>query len=139
MLVRRSALTSAGLFDERFFVYAEEVDLCLRIKQAGWDVVHVPAMTILHHADKAAFSVRVSSQDAFAKKQYIRKHFRPAARPAALGALALRFGIRAVAPGRDREAGRSRRVAARAAFSTLVGRRQPPFGAPPPQALYPRD
>src|SRR5207253_10865029 len=34
--IRRAALDRVGLFDERFFMYAEEVDLCWRIKQAGW-------------------------------------------------------------------------------------------------------
>ncbi len=43
MLSRREALTleSAGVFDERFFLFSEEVDLRLRIKFAGWHVVHL--------------------------------------------------------------------------------------------------
>ena len=36
MLCRREALLSAGLLDERFFIYSEEPDLCLRMKRAGW-------------------------------------------------------------------------------------------------------
>ena len=53
MLVRREALDSAGTFDERFFLYSEEVDLCRRVKQAGWQVRHLPGFEILHHAEKA--------------------------------------------------------------------------------------
>ena len=53
MFARREAVLSAGLFDERFFLYSEEPDLCLRIKRAGWSIRHLPAMTILHHAGKA--------------------------------------------------------------------------------------
>ena len=49
MLARSEALAATGGFDERFFVYSEEVDLCLRIKRAGWKIVHLPTMTILHH------------------------------------------------------------------------------------------
>lgn len=138
MLVRREALEAAGVFDERFFVYSEEVDLCRRIKIAGWRVVHLPSMTILHHADKAGFSERAWAQAAYARRQYVLKNLHGAGRLTALGAMGLRYGIRAVAPGRDRETARARRTAARAAFSTLVGRRTSPFGAPPPQALYPR-
>ena len=41
MLARREALESAGYFDERFFIYSEETDLCLRIKSAGWDIRHL--------------------------------------------------------------------------------------------------
>ena len=36
MFCRREALLSAGLLDERFFIYSEEPDLCLRMKRAGW-------------------------------------------------------------------------------------------------------
>ena len=138
MLVRRDALDAAGVFDERFFVYSEEVDLCRRIKLAGWRVVHLPAMTILHHADKAGFSERAWAQAAYARRQYVMKNLQGAGRLTALGALGVRYGIRAVAPGADRQASRARRAAARAAFSTLVGRRDAPFGPPPPQARYPR-
>lgn len=138
MLVRRDALDAAGVFDERFFVYSEEVDLCRRIKLAGWRVVHLPSMTILHHADKAGFSERTWAQAAFARRQYVMKNLRGTGRVTALGAMGLRYGVRAVAPGVDRQTARARRAAARAAFSTLVGRRSAPFGAPPPQALYPR-
>ena len=53
LLVRREALESAGSFDERYFVYGEEPDLCLRIKRAGWSVRHLPVMTIVHHAERA--------------------------------------------------------------------------------------
>ena len=53
MLARREALLTAGLLDERFFIYSEEPDLCLRIKRAGWRVRHFPSMTIVHHAAKA--------------------------------------------------------------------------------------
>jgi N-acetylglucosaminyl-diphospho-decaprenol L-rhamnosyltransferase len=49
MFARRDALLSAGLLDERFFLFAEEPDLCLRIRRAGWDVRHLPTMTITHH------------------------------------------------------------------------------------------
>ncbi len=52
MLARREAVLSAGLFDERFFLYSEEPDLCLRMKRAGWGVRHLPTMTILHHSGK---------------------------------------------------------------------------------------
>ena len=52
MIAGREALLSAGLLDERFFIYSEEPDLCLRMKRAGWGVRHLPQMTIVHHAGK---------------------------------------------------------------------------------------
>jgi N-acetylglucosaminyl-diphospho-decaprenol L-rhamnosyltransferase len=141
MLARREALESAGYLDERFFIYSEEVDLCLRIKNAGWAIRHVPSMTILHHAGKAGFSPRMTAQEAYARRQYLRKHFGPVRRAACASALYFRHGIRAVAPGRDSQMAPERRRAARAALRVLIGADPPPFGEPPARALAlrPRD
>src|SRR4051794_29814025 len=65
MLVRREALESAGYLDERYFIYSEETDLCRRIKAAGWEIRHLPDMTILHHDGKAGVNPRISSLDAY--------------------------------------------------------------------------
>jgi GT2 family glycosyltransferase len=53
MCVRRAAIDRVGLFDERFFMYAEEVDWCYRLKQAGWEVWHCPAARAVHHGGGA--------------------------------------------------------------------------------------
>ncbi len=137
ILARREALDSAGIFDERFFVYSEEVDLCLRIKRAGWRVVHLPSMTIVHHAGKAGFSPRVAAQDAYARRQYLDKNASRIERALCLAGLSLRYTIRANAPATGDRA-RQRREAAKSALMTLLGKRPPPFGQPPAQAVAPR-
>ena len=124
MLARREALQSAGHFDERFFLYCEETDLCLRIKRAGFEIRHVPLLTILHHADKEGWDPRMHAQAAFAKRQYLEKNLSPAHRLAATGALALGYSLRSVVA--NGPAGR--RESERAALATLLGRRPPPFG-----------
>ena len=139
MLARREAVESAGLLDERFFIYLEETDFCLRIRQAGWDVRHLPHMTILHHFDKAGFSERMAAQDAYAWRQYMAKHFSRTQRIGGTAALVIRFGLRATFGGRDKQRNQERRRAARASIGTLLGTRQPPFGEPPQQALIPRE
>ena len=48
MLVRGPALGQAGLFDERFFMYGEDLDLAYRLKERGWRVFYNPAVTVLH-------------------------------------------------------------------------------------------
>lgn len=48
MLVRRKAFQAVGRFDDSFFLYAEELDLCTRMRQAGWRVLYTPELEILH-------------------------------------------------------------------------------------------
>lgn len=55
MLVRREALfggdgrPGAGLFDEDFFMYGEDLDLCFRIQKAGWSIHYTPETRIIHY------------------------------------------------------------------------------------------
>ena len=48
MLVRRDLIKQVGLLDERFFIYWEEIDWCLRASRAGWRLVHVPQAKLWH-------------------------------------------------------------------------------------------
>lgn len=48
-LTRKSVLEKVGLFDEKFFMYGEDIDLCFRIKEKGFKVMYVPEVKILHH------------------------------------------------------------------------------------------
>jgi N-acetylglucosaminyl-diphospho-decaprenol L-rhamnosyltransferase len=137
MLVRREALLSAGVFDERFFLYCEEPDLCLRIDRAGWQVRHLPQMTIVHHAGKGGMQPRMVAQDAYARKQYARKHFGRARRGMFLAALGLRHLIRAATARAAAADHDIQREAARLAISTLLGRTGPPFNMPPTTAIEP--
>jgi N-acetylglucosaminyl-diphospho-decaprenol L-rhamnosyltransferase len=131
MLIRWEALQSAGFMDERFFLYCEETDLCLRIKQAGWEIRHLPYLTILHHANKEGWDPRLDAQAAYAKRQYFDKNLSPVHRLSATAALVLGYTLRSIlgggSPGRQKSS--------RAALTTLLGLRPPPFGEPPRVAL----
>jgi GT2 family glycosyltransferase len=131
MLARREALLGAGLMDERFFIYCEEPDLCLRIKRAGWDVRHLPTMQILHHAGGCSLP-RFIAQDAFARRQYMQKHFSPLRRRAGIAAYAVGYALRALFG-----AGEEKREASRVALRVLFGKAPPPFIEPPGQAVAP--
>lgn len=47
-MYRRKMLEETGLFDERFYIYYEETDLCKTAKKAGWKVYFVPSARIIH-------------------------------------------------------------------------------------------
>jgi len=49
LMTRRLIVEKVGLLDERFFMYAEDIDWCYRFKQADWRVVFVPDAPIYHH------------------------------------------------------------------------------------------
>ena len=56
VLVRATALRQAGLLDERFFMYYEEVEWCVRTRRAGFRIVHVPQAHIWHKIAPSAQS-----------------------------------------------------------------------------------
>ena len=47
-VIRSAALDAVGLFDERIFYGPEDVDICLRLQQAGWSVVYNPEAIVVH-------------------------------------------------------------------------------------------
>lgn len=77
MAMKRDCLEEIGLLDENFFMFGEETDLCLRMKQAGWKVLYSPETVILHHRGKSSeqqkdeqYTQRIRSLLYFFKKHY---------------------------------------------------------------------
>lgn len=56
-VIRRTALEQVGFFDPRFFLYYEEVDLCRRIIDAGWDIWYWPDLRIIHIGGESSRSL----------------------------------------------------------------------------------
>lgn len=54
MLVRRTVLTEVGFLDTDYFMYSEEVDLCYRIRRAGWQIFWVPQSKIVHYGGQSS-------------------------------------------------------------------------------------
>jgi N-acetylglucosaminyl-diphospho-decaprenol L-rhamnosyltransferase len=48
MLIRREALEKVGVFDERYWMYMEDLDLCYRFAEAGWITWYEPSATVMH-------------------------------------------------------------------------------------------
>jgi GT2 family glycosyltransferase len=87
LLLRREALEDVGLFDEDFFIYFEEVDLCLRLRRAGWEVCYFPGATVVHYESQFSVGVPERRINEFwrGRHRYWRKHHsRAGARIAAL-------------------------------------------------------
>lgn len=77
MLLRTAALRQAGLLDESFFMYGEDLDLALRIKQRGWKVFYYPGARVLHYKRESSRQSR-RAQVEFYRAMYIfyDKHYR---------------------------------------------------------------
>jgi len=48
MIVRRSVLRGIGGFDERFFIYGEDLDICLSVRRAGWTIGYISNAVVVH-------------------------------------------------------------------------------------------
>lgn len=59
ILIRREALDSVGRFDERFFMYFEDVDLCRRAWESGWRVCYAPVAEFVHYHQRESEVKRV--------------------------------------------------------------------------------
>jgi GT2 family glycosyltransferase len=138
MLARREAIESAGFLDERFFMYSEETDLCRRIRSAGWDVRHLPSMTILHYGAQVGVDPTIESLGAYNRVAYARKHFSPVHVGFYFVAVLLRHVLRAAFPGHD-GLGEQRRAANWAAVKTLIGRSPVPYGPPSRFSVNPQE
>jgi len=52
MMVRTAAMEKVGYLDERFFMYAEDLDWCKRFRDHGYQVIYIPEATVVHHKYK---------------------------------------------------------------------------------------
>lgn len=77
MMMRTMALQQAGLLDETFFMYGEDLDLALRIKQKGWRAYYFPRAEIMHYK-RASSAQSKKAQIEFYRAMYIfyEKHYR---------------------------------------------------------------
>ena len=58
LLLRRDALDQASLLDDSYFMYTEEVDLCYRLAQAGWELWYVPGAVVTHFGAASSLQVK---------------------------------------------------------------------------------
>jgi N-acetylglucosaminyl-diphospho-decaprenol L-rhamnosyltransferase len=78
MLLRREAFEQVGGFDPKYFMYCEDMDLCRRLAEAGWQNVYVPSAVITHlggHATQGASSAMLKEHHK-ALYTYLSEHYR---------------------------------------------------------------
>lgn len=78
LLLRRAALEQVGAFDEAFPLFFNDVDLCFRLKQAGWEILYDPRVRIVHLGGASTRQVRPEairlSHEGL--REFYRKHYR---------------------------------------------------------------
>jgi N-acetylglucosaminyl-diphospho-decaprenol L-rhamnosyltransferase len=97
MLLRRSALDEVGLFDEGYWLYMEDLDLCYRFKEAGWVTWYEPTVTVLHvKAGTSGKNRRPRQNYAFhyGMFRFYRKHYAPQRNRLASGAIYLVIAVK---------------------------------------------
>ena len=83
MVARREVLLLVGGFDERYFLYWEDADLCRRLRGQGYQIRYVPAATAIHRVGHSSRETRSSAIRAFHESAYLyySTHVAPTASP----------------------------------------------------------
>lgn len=79
MLLRMTAMRAVGFFDERYFLYEEDADLCLRLRKAGGKVLFVPEALVVHDLGTSMAKASGRARDAYdeSHRLYYRLHRGP--------------------------------------------------------------
>lgn len=74
--IRRKVIEQVGMFDEEFFLYGEEEDLCRRIRDKGWEVHYYPQPKIIHYGGQSTRLVaeRARIESNVSKLRWMKKH-----------------------------------------------------------------
>ena len=76
LMIRRATRDAIGLLDERFFLFCEDVDWCLRAKRAGWKVIYFPDAVAVHYWEKRPNPFQAELAHHQSMFRYYRKHLR---------------------------------------------------------------
>jgi GT2 family glycosyltransferase len=96
VLIRAAAFRAVGGFDERYFLYWEDADLCYRLRERGGRIAYLPSAVVEHALGQSSARARARSLVAFHRSalRYYRKHHRGPTRVVALPLAAAALGAR---------------------------------------------
>lgn len=79
LLIRKETIADIGLMDERFFLYFEDIDWCVRARSAGWIVLFTPELDLLHLGGSSAALTPLQAALHYRHSQrlFYKKHFSP--------------------------------------------------------------
>lgn len=79
IVIAKESFIEAGCFDERYFLYAEDIDLCFKLKKSGFKLHYISDTEILHHSQESSKKVKKSAFSAIAiheaDKMFMRCHY----------------------------------------------------------------
>lgn len=75
LMVKKAALEEAGVFDPDYFMYVEELDLCFRIKEKGWQIKYLPQYEIIHLGGASTTSAFSILSEYKGLKLFYKKHY----------------------------------------------------------------
>jgi GT2 family glycosyltransferase len=118
LLLRREALDEVGVFDEEFFIYSEETDLCRRLRCAGWRTQYFPHVTVVHHESQfsAGIPERRINEMWRGRHRYWEKHHSAAGGRVAAACTGAQYAARALLGVRDHDFAARMRLHARDAL-----------------------
>jgi len=95
MLLRMSEARAAGFFDERYFLYEEDADLCLRLREASGTVMFIPQAVVIHELGTSMAKASKRSRDAYdeSHRLYYKLHRSPLERMALSALIAFRRAL----------------------------------------------
>jgi N-acetylglucosaminyl-diphospho-decaprenol L-rhamnosyltransferase len=99
LLVRRSAFLDAGAFDEGFFMYSDEIDLCARLAASGLETHWVPSASVVHEGQASTgghASPERAVEMARSRRRYWQKHYGRGGAAVARAAVGAQFAALAV-------------------------------------------
>jgi GT2 family glycosyltransferase len=97
LLVRRRALDDVGLFDENFYYWSEDVDLCWRLRKAGWKLFYVAEAQVTHHGSASLNRIEIFERSRMyygSLVYFMKKHWHPVRYRLSRIALILAFLLR---------------------------------------------
>jgi GT2 family glycosyltransferase len=60
LMIKRPVFEAVGTFSDEYFMYSEDIDLCFKVRQAGWKTYYVPTAVMIHHGGRSSSQHSVS-------------------------------------------------------------------------------